>query len=80
MENFRSIFPIPVTILFCNFLILVSCKDSVKDSPNRNESIAIVDTFFINEDLKKVSIDFITNNNISSGNIEVDIDKKDSNQ
>lgn len=80
MENFRRIFPVAVTILFCNFLILISCKDSLKNSSVRDESIAIVDTFQINKDLKKVSIDFITNNNISNGNIEVDIDKKESNQ
>ncbi len=81
MENFKSIFSIAITILFSTFFILVSCKNQVKSiSPSADESIAIADTFHINEDLRKASIDFITSNNVSNGNIEVDIDKKEYNQ
>lgn len=80
MENFKKIFLIAITILFCTSFILVSCRSQVKSiSPSGDESIDI-DTFYINEYLREISIDFITNNSISHGNIEVDIDKQEYNR
>lgn len=78
MEIFKKLFLI--IILFYNISILESCKDQAKNNPVKDESIIIIDTFHINEELRKSSIDFITKNNISNGNIEVDIDKKEYNQ
>lgn len=61
--------------------LLLSCKErSTTKNIRQDETLVIIDTFHINEDLKKISIDFIKTNKISNSIIEVDIDKREYNQ
>lgn len=72
----------------CNYILVASlliffasCKEqpSTKNSA-QDETLAIIDSFRIGDNLLESSNDFVSSNNISNANIEVDIDKKEFNQ
>jgi hypothetical protein len=78
MEAFKK--SKPNYILISLLILLFSCTEHSATKVIHDESLAIIDTFHVSDNLLKSSEDFVKRNNLSNANIEVDIDKKEFNQ
>ena len=76
MANFKRIYIATIILLF-----LVSCSQQKRESLTvKNKTAITLDSINISELLKQISLDFIKTYKIDNSIIEVDIDKRESNQ
>lgn len=68
-------------LFLCICFSLFACNENVRQqNSNRESSVIFNDTISLNENLKKISLEFINTYKIDNSIIEIDIDKKEYNQ